>query len=112
MTKEAKRCVDPDVMVGMLTAIQDFVKESFEGDKHQRLDELKYGDMRLVFRRGQDFMLVAVLSGQLTNTVEEALRRALEQIQAKFGVTLHDWDGTVKDVEGIKEIIRGLLTQE
>ena len=112
MTKESKRCVDPDVMVGMLTAIQDFVKESFEGEKHQKLDELKYGDLRLVFRRGNDFMLVAVISGQMTNTIEVALEQALDQIQMTFGVTIHDWDGTAADIAGIKDIVAKLLTQD
>jgi hypothetical protein len=112
MTKVAKRVVDTDIMVGMLTAIQDFVKESFEGEKHKTLDELKYGDMRLVFRRGPDFMLVAVISGQMTHTVQQALDNTVSMVQQQYGNIISNWDGTTKDVEGVKGIVSKLLSIE
>jgi OOP family OmpA-OmpF porin len=110
LTREAKKCVDADVMVGMLTAIQDFVKESFEGEKHHKLDELKYGDVRLIFRRGNDFMLVAVLSGQLTNVIQAALDDTIKKVEENYGTVMKDWDGNTRTVDGIKDIVAGLLT--
>ena len=110
LTREANKCVDADVMVAMLTAVQDFVKESFRGDKNERLDELKFGNQRLIFKRGGDFMLVVVISGQVTDTVQTAMKRALDQVEEKYGTVIKTWDGTVAKVAGIKDIIEGLLT--
>ena len=56
---------DTDIMSGMLTAINDFVQDSFntEGD----LGSIDYGNNKIILQRGNNSYLAAVIYGETDN---------------------------------------------
>jgi hypothetical protein len=55
---------DSDLISGMLTAIRDFAQDSFgHGDQSEELDEIQYGDQRIIIKSGPAAYLAAVIRG-------------------------------------------------
>ena len=96
--------VDSDVLSAMLVAVQNFVKESFKfraGD----LEELKFGDQKIVLINGQHVIIAAVVSGPFPQRKVPAMRRALDNIEGRFGLRLEEWSGLTEDLPQIDDIL-------
>lgn len=64
-SSESEISSDGDLISGMLTAIKDFVSESFKKNGgSQNLYEIQYGDSKIVLERGLYSYLAVVISGQ------------------------------------------------
>ena len=62
---ESEMSSDGDLISGMLTAIKDFVSDSFKNNSgSQNLYEIQYGDSRIVLERGLYSYLAVVIYGQ------------------------------------------------
>jgi OOP family OmpA-OmpF porin len=68
---------DADMVSGMLTAIGDFVRDSFASAEGKQLEIVQVGDLRVWARHGTHSILAGVVRGvappQLGNTLERAL---------------------------------------
>jgi uncharacterized repeat protein (TIGR01451 family) len=100
---------DPEVVSGMLTAVQDFVKDVFKLGENRALHEMEFGDYRILIERGDYIYLAAVTSGGSGWGTGNRLRRVLEQIETAHGETLKNWSGDVDDVLSVKELLRTQL---
>ncbi len=85
----------------MLTAIQDFVKDSFQGAGQQGLDTLRLGDLRLWCEPGPFAMLVAVIRGNPPEELRGKLRDTLARIHEERRQILENFDG---DSSGLADI--------
>ena len=58
--------IDADIFAGMLTAVQGFVKDSFEGKEGDgsTLGRLEYGDLKILMENGDHLSLTGVLKGE------------------------------------------------
>jgi outer membrane protein OmpA-like peptidoglycan-associated protein len=75
---------DADMISGMLTAIQDFLSDSFtEGG--QELDTVDTGRFRLWMTYSSKVLLVAAVSGTAPAELRQVFRHALDQIEATLG---------------------------
>jgi len=63
---------DPQLVSSMLAAIQDFVRDSFAGVRHQGLDTMQLGELRLWSEQGPFATLVAVIRGNPPETLHES----------------------------------------
>jgi outer membrane protein OmpA-like peptidoglycan-associated protein len=84
---------DPLLVSSMLTAIQDFVRDSFMGADHQGVDTLRLGDFRLWCEPGPYAMLVAVIRGNPPEELHETLRNVLERIHTERRQALETFGG-------------------
>ena len=87
---------DPQLVSGMLTAIQDFVRDSFEGsgkDGGGGIDTLRLGDLLLWCEEGPFAFLAAVIRGNPPESLHGELREALSQIHQQFGTPLEEFQG-------------------
>ena len=66
---------DPQLVSSMLSAIQDFVRDSFSGAEHQGLDTLRLGDLSVWSEPGPFATLVAVIRGKPPEELHETLRQ-------------------------------------
>jgi OOP family OmpA-OmpF porin len=71
---------DADMISGMLTAIQDFLSDSFS-QSGQDLETVDAGRFRLWLTYGTKVMLVAAVSGAAPVELKQAFRKALDQIE-------------------------------
>ena len=91
---------DEDIMTGMLTAVSDFIRDSFR-DEMGGLKTLQYGRMTIYLERGVTFYLVTVFRGEPPEDLRKRMRNALIQIWEKYKHYLKAWDGTQDGLEGI-----------
>src|SRR6266851_1803073 len=92
---------DPQLVSSMLTAIQDFVRDSFKGAGQQGLDTLRLGDLRLWCEAGPFAMLVAVIRGNPPEELREKLRNVLSRIHEQRRHALESFDG---DSSGLADV--------
>jgi hypothetical protein len=100
--------LDTDLFSGMLTAIQDFVKDSFKDEKDCGLSRLEFGKNKLCIERAKsgNIFLVFVYSGKGNDKkLTKIANEVLIEIEDKFGEVLTDWDGKMNDIRGVKDIL-------
>lgn len=87
---------DPDLVSGMFTAIQDFVKDSFDKQHGEILDSLRMGgDHSVWIEQGPEAYLAVVLRGTPPLDLRERFTRLLMEIHDIFSSRWADFDGQV-----------------
>ncbi|MEW5937027.1 MAG: tetratricopeptide repeat protein [Candidatus Thermoplasmatota archaeon] len=104
-TSESTESIDADILAGMLSAVQNFVKDSFDsaGSATSGLGRLEYGDMKILVEHGEGIFLVAVFSGSEHPDMRPLLTRTVRRIEGS-GI-LRTWSGRMEDVQGVQEEI-------
>ena len=92
---------DPLLVSSMLTAIQDFVRDSFHGAAEEGLDALRFGELRLWSAQGPHASLVAVIRGNPPEALHETIRETLAQIHGERRQALESFAG---DSAGLADV--------
>jgi outer membrane protein OmpA-like peptidoglycan-associated protein len=100
---------DADLISGMLTAIQDFVRDSFGPKKTDELEVMQVGDFKLWLQHGPLALMAAVVSGQPPPELREVFEREVEAIHKEFGLALQTFDGDTTTVAGAEVNLRRCL---
>ena len=100
---------DEDVLSGMLTAVQEFVREAFQYGEHRELHQLDFGEYRILIERGKYVYLAIVYSGQESPQIRKKVRAVIDRIEDQFGSILERWDGDMEEVIGARDLIRDTL---
>ena len=90
---------DADLVSGMLTAVQDFVRDSFGRMKTEDLEVMEVGEFKLWLQHGPLALLAAVVSGQPPPELRQVFERELEAIHRDFGSALQAFDGDASALE-------------
>ena len=104
-SREAK--VDSDIMSSMLTAINDFVKDSFQTEGN--LGAIDYGENKIILERGDNTVLAAVVYGEATRDLRSKMGSAVREIEENFADDLASWDGDIDKLSDTKEILSGII---
>ncbi|MBK7106881.1 MAG: OmpA family protein [Ignavibacteriae bacterium] len=92
-----QKSVDADLISGMLTAIKNFVADSFKSDSgNQNLYEIQYGDSKIILERGRYSYLAAVILGQEPVSIHSKLNELNTEIHKKYHKNLREFDGDIK----------------
>jgi OOP family OmpA-OmpF porin len=101
---------DPDMVAGMLTAIQQFVKDSFTSEKSEGgLGSLNIGDLEVWLEESPDAVLAAVIRGHAPADYRVQMAEALEHIQRHFGAKLSAFQGDAAPFRTADETLARLL---
>jgi hypothetical protein len=101
---------DGDMVSGMLTAIQDFVHDSFSAGNIGQLEVIRIGDVTVVLEQGPLAILAAIISqGAAPQNLRQTFRRALEQISDDYHEELVNFRGNVGEFEGIELVLESCL---
>jgi outer membrane protein OmpA-like peptidoglycan-associated protein len=84
---------DTDMVSGMLTAIQDFVQDSFHTSQDNQLETLQVGDLTVWIEQGPKAILAAVIRGNAPVELRETLQEILEKVHLQFGTALIEFNG-------------------
>jgi hypothetical protein len=115
---ESKMALDVELVSAMLTAVQEFVKDSFvkgEQDseivvgKRKSLEKLEFGEFHLVLEQGKYSFLCAVISGYENKRLRKNMRIVLEEFEEEYGDILTDWDGVMETFEKAQSILAQLF---
>src|SRR3954469_12941031 len=100
---------DADLVSGMLTAVQDFVRDSFTPGKSEELDTMRVGEYTVWVLHGPSALLAAVVSGVAPPDLRNIFQRTLERIHADFAVPLEDFSGDAQPLAGTIPLLQACL---
>ena len=106
---------DADMVSGMLTAINDFVTDSFnpkDSRDEQHIDVIRTDDYTLVVKQSPKAMLVGAVTGNMPRRIEVQLEKTLEYIQRLFNNELNEFEGDTVVFEPADQTLRECLLSE
>ena len=112
VTEGASEVRDADMVSGMLTAIRDFVQDSFRMTDNESLEALKVGDLSVWVEQGPRAVIAAVLRGSAPRTFRTTLQAALERIHLEFVDEFDQFKGDTAAFEGARPTLEGCLHTE
>ncbi len=83
----------PDMVAGMLTAIQDFTRDSFGVAQEEMLETMQVGDLTVWVEQGARTLLAAVIRGHAPFEFRAELQRAIEAIEGDHAAELARFQG-------------------
>jgi len=92
---------DRDILGGMLTAVQAFVREALSM-RDGTLDEMRFGTHTVCFVRGTQTIAAAVVDGDRM-AAKYVMFDALKDFEEKYMAQLKNWDGRLDAFPGIDE---------
>ena len=107
-TRRIKPDVDQDILSGMLTAVQDFIRDSFRGESGD-LNHMQFGRFQILMGNGRFLTVAAVLMGDEIEPFRPQIIKAIDQMEADYEVILRDWDGDVEQLNVLGRYIMDLI---
>jgi hypothetical protein len=105
VTKEENTLLDKDVVSAMFTAVQEFVRDSFQKGE-VGLKKLEIGDKNVLIKKGNSVYLALIYSGWPPSEKFEELSMLLRDIEERYKATLERWNGTLKTVAGVNTMLQ------
>jgi outer membrane protein OmpA-like peptidoglycan-associated protein len=84
---------DSSLVSGMLSAIQDFVRDSFHTEHNEGLNRMSIGDLDVWVEIGPYAILAAVIRGVAPHSLHDLMAETLENIHAEYAAQLQNFDG-------------------
>ncbi|MFL2940662.1 MAG: right-handed parallel beta-helix repeat-containing protein, partial [Candidatus Poseidoniales archaeon] len=99
---------DSDIMSGMLTAINDFVQDSFntEGD----LGSIDYGNNKIILQREKHSYLAAVVYGEIDNYFKGKLINAVRKIEEE-NKNIGNWSGDSSSITNVQKNLEPIIAE-
>lgn len=106
--------IDKDIVSGMLTAVQDFIRESFakEDTYAKGLEKLEYGNTTIMIEHGANVFAASVLMGKETPAIKDDMRSTVKIVEEEYGGILSKWDGDFSKLAGVENIIKDLTEKK
>jgi hypothetical protein len=101
---------DSDLISSMLTAIRDFVQDTFGHGKEGQLDEIQYGDRRILIEAAQFAYLAVVVDGIEPLGFRAEMRERIIEINNVYEHILRDYEGDPMPLAPTETTLRGLIT--
>ena len=103
------RVEDAQMVSAMLTAIRDFVHDSFRVPEGDSLDALKVGDLSVWIEQGPSAVVAAVIRGAAPPDLRRVLQDTVETIHLQCGDALDSFDGDAAPFESCRPILERCL---
>ena len=102
---------DGDMVSAMLTAIRDFVQDSFKVSADEGLQTLKVGELSVWIEQGPHALVAAVIRGTAPPDLRTTLQQALESVHANYSDLLESFEGDASRFEGAGPLLEACLQQ-
>ena len=100
--------IDPDLVAGMLTAVNDFLADTLKV-KGKGLNVLSYGGVKLMIEHGECAYMVVIFTGYEIEGMRKDVRKTIETIDKKYSELLMKWDGNIDKVKDVDLTIREMM---
>ncbi len=101
---------DADLVSGMLTAIRDFVGDSFSGEKEVGgLRTFSVGELTVMVEQGPRAVLAAVVRGQAPESYVRRVQETIEGVHAQFASALNEFEGDTSAFESVQPLLEDCL---
>ncbi|TLZ58875.1 MAG: hypothetical protein E6K16_07955 [Methanobacteriota archaeon] len=99
---------DRDVLAAMMTVVQQFVKDAFQG-KAGQMHEVEMANLRVRLVRGEMCTIAIVSTGPLREGYVTGALGALQEFEEKNRTALHPWNGQPSSLNGTDNLVEELL---
>ena len=100
---------DPEMVSGMLTAIQDFVRDSVSGAEGENLETVRMGDIGMVLTYGPDAILAGFVRGVPPRNLSRVFQDTLDTIERQKAGELHSFDGDTSEFDSCRPQLEACL---
>jgi len=107
-TRRLRPDQDEDILAGMLTAVQNFVRDSFD-EAGGRLNEIRFENYDILISHSKNVVLAAIISTKKPQKLRNQLKIATDDIEREFGEKLSKWSGDKKDLGDVDTIMKRFL---
>lgn len=107
-TRRLKPDQDDDILAGMLTAVQNFIKESFE-EAGGRLKEIRFENYDIFVSHSKSVVIAAIISTKKPEKLRTQMRLVTDDIEKQYGHKLLNWSGDKADLVGVDTLMKKLL---
>lgn len=103
---------DADMVSGMLTAIQDFVRDGFRVEGEESLQTMEVGDLNVWVEQGPLAGLAAVIRGNAPVEFRQKMRETIEVTHLEMQSELADFEGDSSDFEKMRPTVEECLESQ
>ncbi|MGB7378920.1 MAG: OmpA family protein [Rivularia sp. (in: cyanobacteria)] len=100
---------DPSLVSAMLTAIQDFVKDSFDVNKHEGLHTLEFGELTIWIEQGPVGVLAGIIRGNAPEELRSVFQNTIEKIHLKLSREIKNFSGDTEPFAASKPYLSACL---
>jgi OOP family OmpA-OmpF porin len=100
---------DSDMVAGMLSAIQDFARDSFAVGEDSSLEEFRVGQLHVWIAPGPSAYLAAVIRGNPSREFRTTLEETIESIHVLKGSELAKFEGDASVFESLRPELESCL---
>jgi hypothetical protein len=100
---------DSDLVGGMLTAIRDFAQDAFGRGQEGDLDEIEYGDRRILTEAARHSYLAVVVDGVEPPGFRAEMRERIIEVEHRFSKVLRHYDGDPTALAPAGQILAPLM---
>jgi OOP family OmpA-OmpF porin len=104
----AAKTKDPEMVSSMLTAIQDFVRDSVSG-ADSNLETVRMGEIELVLAYGPDAILAGFVRGVAPRKLRRVFQDTLDSIEQKKAEALHNFTGDTSRFDSCRPRLEACL---
>jgi hypothetical protein len=103
---------DSDLISAMLTAIRDFVHDAFtHGNEDKELDEIQYGDERIIIQSGRTAYLAVVIVGVEPEGFRARLHAFVSELHVRHEKSLAEYNGDPTTLPNLQPKIARLVIE-
>ena len=107
---ESARGLDAEMISGMLTAIQDFVRDSFGVHEGEGLETVQVGDLTVWIESGPYAILAYIVQGTAPPELKGICEDALAHIHGEYWQALPAFEGNAAPFEGTRSHLEACLS--
>ena len=100
-----------DLVSSMLTAIRDFAQDAFGQDQEGGLDEIQYGDRRILIEALQHVYLAVIVDGVEPAGFRAKLRDRGTEVENAYREALENYNGDASQLEAVRPDLARLLDE-
>ena len=109
VSADAVATQDSDMVAGMLSAIQDFARDSFKTGSDEGLEEFRIGELQVWIAPGAHAYLAAVIRGNPPRELHTALEDAIDSVHVLRGSALAKFEGDAAAFESLRPELEACL---
>lgn len=100
---------DPEMVSGMLTAIQDFVRDSVSGAESENLETVRMGEVGVILAYGPDAILAGFVRGVAPRRLSGVFQDTLDSIEQQQAADLRSFSGDAAEFDSCRPQLQACL---
>ncbi|MCB0209558.1 MAG: SH3 domain-containing protein [Anaerolineae bacterium] len=108
LSRDPEASPDSDIIGGMLTAIREFVQDSFGHGREGSLDEIQYGTRRILLESAQYAYLAVVIDGTEPTGFRSEMRDRVIEVDYAYEGVLRHYDGNPEPLTPVETSLKSL----